>query len=90
MQAYDTNNQDFEIQQIMAYLFGCELSEHKSNSYPAILEKFEQLEMDAMYQLFALVQEQLPKRAKLFFAGENFMGKKQVIEEVMYHLFKNK
>ncbi len=44
-----------------------------------------QLDLAAHYFLFSLIEEQLPRRAKLFFVAEDYQGKKDMIVEVMQH-----
>jgi len=45
------------------------------------------LDLASTYLLFTLIKEKLPKRAKLFFAGESFDGKEEMIYEVIQTLY---
>ena len=44
-----------------------------------------QLDLAANYYLFSLIEERLPRRAKLFFVAEDYQGKKDIIIEVMQY-----
>lgn len=70
----------------MQFLFEYAPAELKQKRYPQVLQSFQQLDLSAHYFLFALIQERLPKRAKLLFLGEDYLGKKMLILEVMQHM----
>ncbi|QIO06364.1 hypothetical protein [Acinetobacter shaoyimingii] len=77
---------DHSIDQIMVYLFKYQCSTIKAQLYAETLERFNALDMAANYFLFDLIEERLPHRAKMFFAGENYRGKRETILEVMAHI----
>lgn len=89
MSYYDTDNQDHHIQHILSYLFEFQSLEVKKKDYEKVRMSFEILEIQAMYQLFSLIQDYLPRRAKLIFVAEDFLGKKQVLREVMEYIAEN-
>lgn len=76
---------DSKINDIMIFLFEYQCSKIKSQKYPCVLQKFNQLDIAATYFLFDLIEERLPHRAKLLFAGENYQGKRDSVLEVMAH-----
>lgn len=86
MSYYDTDNQDHHFQCILSYLFEFQNLEDKRKDYAKVRMTFEILEIQAMYQLFSLIQDYLPRRAKLMFAAEDFLGKKAVLLEVIEHI----
>ena len=51
----------------------------------------DKLDVIEHYQLFSMIMARLPHRAKLFFLGESYVGKQQMIREVIdvrgnYHI----
>lgn len=86
MSYYDTQNNDEQIDGILRFLFEYQPMQKKQQLFAQTKQQLDALDIAAKYQLFALVREQLPKRAKLFFCAEDFIGKQQVILDVMQHL----
>ncbi|WP_288688622.1 hypothetical protein [uncultured Acinetobacter sp.] len=86
MSYYDTQNKDEQIDEILRFLFEYQPMQMKQQLFAQTKQQFDALDIAAKYQLFALVREQLPKRAKLFFSAEDFIGKQQVILDVMQYL----
>ena len=86
MAFYDTENQDLAIDRILRFLFDYQPAYIKAQQYIDVIALLDHLELAAMYQLFALIKEQLPFRAKICFAAEDYQGKKMMILEVMQHL----
>jgi len=86
MSYYDTQNKDEQIDGILRFLFEYQPMQMKQQLFAQTKQQFDALDIAAKYQLFALVREQLPKRAKLFFSAEDFIGKQQVILDVMQYL----
>lgn len=86
MSYYDTQNNDEQIDGILRFLFEYQPMQKKQQLFAQTKQQLDALDIAAKYQLFALVREQLPKRAKLFFSAEDFIGKQQVILDVMQHL----
>ena len=86
MSYYDTNNQDHHIQQILSYLFDYQGTDIKKEMSGKVLGLLESLEIQSTYQLFSLIQDYLPHRAKLMFAAEDFVGKKEMLLEVIEHI----
>lgn len=76
---------DQEIDFILRFLFEYDTPEQKQKSFKQAYTLLQQLDLASHYLLFSLVKEQLPRRAKLLFAAEDYKGKKEVIEEVMHH-----
>lgn len=72
----------------MVFLFQYQYSKIKAQHYAEILECFNALDMAANYFLFDLIEERLPHRAKMLFAGENYQGKRDTILEVMMQIGK--
>ena len=87
---YDTDNQDQRIDFILRFLFDYQPNHIKASQYKEVIEALEGLEIAAMYQLFALIKEQLPFKAKLYFAAEDYEGKKMMILEVFVQLSNKK
>lgn len=77
---------DHSIDQIMRFLFQYQCSKIKAQLYAETLERFNSLDIAANYFLFDLIEEHLPHRAKMLFAGENYQGKRETILEVMAHI----
>jgi hypothetical protein len=89
MYRYDTHlMQDDQINQILQCLFYSTYIDE--NTLKTTIQILRELDLASTYLLFALIQEKLPKRAKLFFAGESFEGKKEMIYEVMQTLYVKK
>ncbi len=86
MAYYDTQNNDEQIDEILRFLFEYQPVQIKQQLLAQTKQQLDALDIAAKYQLFALVREQLPKRAKLFFSAEDFIGMQQVILGVMQHL----
>ncbi|KAB0624548.1 hypothetical protein F7P75_13030 [Acinetobacter gandensis] len=86
MSYYDTQNKDEQIDEILRFLFEYQPMQMKQQLFAQTKQQFDALDIAAKYQLFALVREQLPKRAKLFFSAEDFIGKQQAILDVMQYL----
>lgn len=86
MSYYDTQNKNEQIDGILRFLFEYQPMQMKQQLFAQTKQQFDALDIAAKYQLFALVREQLPKRAKLFFSAEDFIGKQQVILDVMQYL----
>ena len=86
MAYYNTDNHDEQIDRILRYLFDHQTTQYKRALFCEAQQQLHDLDIAAQYQLFALVREQLPRRAKLLFSAEDFSGKQQVILEVMQHL----
>lgn len=80
---------DQHIQSILTFLFDYTHPALKQHQYQDVMWHFQQLDIPAFYLLFALVQERLPKRAKMLFMAEDYAGKQQILLEVMGHLIKN-
>ena len=77
---------DTDIQSILDFLFNAKSLTPKQQNKVQALNSFNGLDLAATYQLFALIQNYLPKRAKLLFAGEDYLGKKQVVLEVIHSM----
>ena len=87
---YDTQAwQDEKIDEILRFLFEYTAPSIKQLNYQHTLYTFQQLDMSSLYLLFSLVQEYLPKRAKLLFMAEDYQGKQDMLLEVMAHLVKS-
>jgi hypothetical protein len=80
---------DQHISAVLDFLFENLSLTIKQQQYQGVLAHFRQLDMPAFYLLFALVQERLPKRAKMMFMAEDYIGKQDMLLEVMAHLVKN-
>ncbi|MGV2947851.1 hypothetical protein [Acinetobacter sp. AGC35] len=76
---------DEQIDCILRFLFEYQPVEQKQQLYGSVYTLFMQLDLAAHYFLFSLIEEQLPRRAKLFFVAEDYQGKKDMIVEVMQH-----
>lgn len=88
---YDTHQWfDAEIDNIMKYLFVYRCPQVKQQQYESVVETFTHLDLATTYVLFDLIQERLPRRAKLLFAGEDFQGKKETVLEVMHKILMQK
>jgi len=74
-----------QIDCILRFLFEYQPVEQKQQIYRSVYTLFMQLDLAAHYFLFSLIEEQLPRRAKLFFVAEDYQGKKDMIVEVMQH-----
>lgn len=61
----------------MKFLFVYKSTESKQQQYQEIVQTFLNLDIASTYFLFDLIQERLPRRAKLIFAGEDYQGKKR-------------
>ncbi len=84
---YDTESwQDQKVDDVFRFLFEYAPIEIKRKTYPYIEQSFQQLDLSARYFLFALIQERLPKRAKLLFVAEDYQGKQALVLEVMQHV----
>lgn len=81
---YDTMHMNDErIDKIYRFLFEYQKPEIKHRTYIEVKTLFETLDLPAMYFLFSLISEKLPHRAQLFFMGEDFLGKRDAVLEVM-------
>ena len=89
MYHYDTLHQcNEEIDFVLAFLFDNIYVEEKQQHFQYVKAVFENLDLSSQYFLFSLIQERLPRRAKLMFIGEDYIGKKEFILEVMQHRLK--
>lgn len=79
---------DHKVDLIMQFLFLQESTAQKLQYHAQVLNYIQELDLAASYFLFDLIQERLPHRAKVLFAGENYEGKKETVLEVMDHLIK--
>ncbi len=61
---------DHSIDQIIRFLFQYQCSKIKAQLYAETLECFNELDMAANYFLFDLIEERLPHRVKMLFAGK--------------------
>lgn len=61
------------------------LPNKKQQLYIPVSTLFMQLDLASHYFLFSLIEERLPRRAKLLFVAEDYQGKKDTILEVMQH-----
>lgn len=86
MAYYDTYNNDEQIELLMRFLFEYQAQVYKQEQHQHVVAVFQELELASKYQLFALVRERLPNRAKHLFSAEDFSGKQHVILKVMHHL----
>ena len=87
---YDTQAwQDENIDAVLRFLFEYAAPAIKQLNYQHTLNIFQQLDISSSYLLFSLVQEQLPKRAKVIFMAEDYQGKQEMLLEVMAHLVKS-
>lgn len=80
---------DQHIDGVLKFLFEQQHKKIKQQQYQQALAYFKQLDIAALYLLFVLVQEHLPKRAKILFMAEDYQGKQEMLLEVMAHLVKN-
>jgi len=80
---------DQHIDGVFKFLFEHQPKKIKQQQYQQVLAYFKQLDIAALYLLFGLVQEYLPKRAKILFMAEDYQGKQEMLLEVMAHLVKN-
>ncbi|MDM1345081.1 hypothetical protein HXZ95_12700 [Acinetobacter pseudolwoffii] len=76
---------DEQIDCILRFLFEYQSAEQKQQRYIPVYNLFMQLDLAANYYLFSLIEERLPRRAKLFFVAEDYQGKKDIIIEVMQY-----
>ncbi|WP_407306124.1 hypothetical protein [Acinetobacter sp.] len=76
---------DEQIDFILRFLFEYQPVEQKRQLYIPVYTLFMQLDLAAHYFLFSLIEERLPRRAKLFFVAEDYQGKKEMIVEVMQY-----
>ena len=79
---------DHKVDLILQFLFLQESTVQKQQYHQQVQHYLHELDLAASYFLFDLIQERLPHRAKVLFAGENYQGKKETIREVMDHLMK--
>ncbi|MDM1281692.1 hypothetical protein HXZ64_12100 [Acinetobacter indicus] len=86
MYSYNTDTHDQQLDAILRFLFEYQPQSEKLFAYQPVKTLFEQLELSAMYQLFALIHEQLPRKARLLFAAEDYRGKQALVLEVMQHI----
>lgn len=81
---YDTTDcYDQKINFILGLLFGEIASPHQSIEVSQALHYLDELDIAATYRLFSLVCDNLPYRAKMLFAGEDYHGKRQTVKEVL-------
>lgn len=77
--------QDEQIDFILRFLFEYAPLTTKQANYAVAAQYFSELDLASSYLLFSLVKERLPRRAKLLFAAEDYIGKQATILEVMRH-----
>ncbi len=83
---YDTTDwYDEKINFILTLLFSRGRSPNKAPEVKQAIQYLDELDIAATYFLFSLICEQLPHRAKMLFAGEDYEGKRQTLIEVMRH-----
>lgn len=79
------DNFDQEMDCILRFLFEYQSAEQKQQLYIPVSTLFMQLDLVSHYFLFSLIEERLPRRAKLLFVAEDYQGKKDTILEVMQY-----
>lgn len=57
MYSYNTDTHDQQLDAILRFLFEYQPQSEKQFAYQPVKTLFEQLELSAMYQLFALIHE---------------------------------
>ena len=79
---------DDRIDSILHFLFDYSSTATKQLQYQKVIFDFQQLDLPALYLLFSLVQQHLPRKAKVLFMAEDYQGKQEMLLEVMAHLVK--